>query len=450
MEAYLEQSQRQVLSQQMIQSVEILQMSAQELAQYIREQALENPVIEIEEQYPQNKKEEQLKKIEWLAELDEQNRFYYRMEKKDMDTFDLNNISANGEEELKEVLMQQLMGEGYSDREMEIFEDIAECLDDRGYYACPVSESASRLGISEQELQRCLEIMKRLEPAGICASSLEECLLLQLERVDYECRIECEIVQDYLEQLGRNQLPMIARELKVPLKRVQEALKRIRCLNPKPAQGFDNGGIARFIVPDVTIVKFQDGFEILTNDYVYPEVRINSDYLNMLKEEQPKETREYLIKKVQQAQKLQENIRRRNSTLIQITRCILDVQKEFFVTGKKELKPFTMTEAAQQLDLNVSTVSRAVNEKYLQCCYGSYPVSFFFAKGVSKEKDSVSAVKVREQLAGLIEQEDKKTPYSDASLAALLGSQGFAISRRTVAKYREMMEIPDCRGRKEF
>lgn len=170
----------------------------------------------------------------------------------------------------------------------------------------------------------------------------------------------------------------------------------------------------------------------------------------MLKEEQPEETREYLFKKVQQARRLQENIRRRNSTLIQITRCILDRQKEFFVTGKKELKPFTMTEAAQQLDLNVSTVSRAVNEKYLQCCYGLYPFSFFFAKGISKEKDFVSAVKVRDQLMGLIGQEDKKNPYSDASLAALLGSQGFAISRRTVAKYREMVGIPDCRGRKEF
>lgn len=450
MEAYLEQSQRQVLSQQMIQSVEVLQMSAQELSEFIKEQALENPVIEVEEQYPQNKEEERLKKLEWLSELDDENRFYYHLDKKAMDPCDLNNISCYSGGELKDVLIQQLIGEGYSDRELKVFKYIAECLDDRGYYTCPTGESASRLGISEEEVQYCLSVMKTLEPAGICAGSLRECLMLQLERVDYECGIECKIVENYLEQLGKNQLPQIAKELKVPLQRVMAASKRIRSLNPKPAQGYENGGISRFIVPDVTIVKFGDGLEILTNDYVYPAVRINKEYLKMLKEVSPGETKDYLWKKVQQAQLLQENIRRRNGTLINITRCILDMQQEFFVTGKKVLRPFTMTDAARQLDLSISTVSRAVNEKYLQCCFGLYPLSFFFAKGVNSKNDSISAVEVRDQLNRLIDKEDKKKPYSDSALAGLLESKGLEISRRTVAKYREMMGIPDCRGRKEF
>lgn len=450
METYLEQSQRQVLSQQMIQSVEILQMSSQELSEFIKEQALENPVIEVEEQYPQNKEEERLKKLEWLSELDDENRFYYHLDKKAMDPCDLNNISCHSGGNLKDVLIQQLIGEGYSDRELEVFKYIAECLDDRGYYTCPSGESASRLGISEEEVQYCLSVMKTLEPAGICAGSLRECLMLQLERVDYECGIECKIVENYLEQLGKNQLPQIAKELKVPLQRVMAASKRIRSLNPKPAQGYENGGISRFIVPDVTIVKFGDGLEILTNDYVYPAVRINKEYLKMLKEVSPGETKDYLWKKVQQAQLLQENIRRRNGTLINITRCILDMQQEFFVTGKKVLRPFTMTDAARQLDLSISTVSRAVNEKYLQCCFGLYPLSFFFAKGVNSKNDSVSAVEIRDQLNRLIDKEDKKKPYSDSALAGLLESKGLEISRRTVAKYREMMGIPDCRGRKEF
>lgn len=450
MEAYLEQSQRQVLSQEMIQSVEILQMSAQELSDYIREQTLENPLIDAEEQYPQNKDEERLKKLEWLSELDEQNRFYYHMEKKAADGFDFNNISGSRESGLKEALMQQLIGEGYSDREMQVFEYIAESLDDRGYYTCPADETAFRLGISVKEVQRCLEIMKTLEPAGICAGSLKECLLLQLERADYECGTECKIVSSYLEQLGKNHLPLIAKELKIPVKEVMDAQKRIRSLNPRPAQGFGNGGISRYIIPDVTVVKFHHGFEILTNDYVYPAVRINEDYVQMMKGECPEETKEYLCQKLGQARKLQENIRRRNTTLMDITKCILEVHQEFFTSGDKALRPFTMTEAAQQLDLSVSTVSRAVNEKYLQCCYGLFPLSFFFAKSISGKDDCVSAVKVRTQLGELIKNEDKKKPYSDSALAELLAGQGLKISRRTVAKYREMMEIADCRGRKEF
>ena len=158
MEAYLEQSQRQVLSQEMIQSVEILQMSAQELSDYIREQTLENPLIDAEEQYPQNKDEERLKKLEWLSELDEQNRFYYHLEKKAADGFDFNNISGSRESGLKEALMQQLIGEGYSDREMQVFEYIAESLDDRGYYTCPADETASRLGIPSGNRHRCPQV----------------------------------------------------------------------------------------------------------------------------------------------------------------------------------------------------------------------------------------------------------------------------------------------------
>ena len=120
--------------------------------------------------------------------------------------------------------MQQLIGEGYSDREMQVFEYIAESLDDRGYYTCPADETASRLGISVKEVQRCLEIMKTLEPAGICAGSLKECLLLQLERADYDCGTECKIVSSYLEQLGKNHLPLIAKELKIPVKEVMDCL----------------------------------------------------------------------------------------------------------------------------------------------------------------------------------------------------------------------------------
>ncbi len=451
----LEQSQKQILSQKMLQSVEILQMTAQELTEYIRELSLENPVMDIEEAAAEDKAKERVRKLEWLAGLDEQNRTYYQYDRRDNEDY-LNNIGSKEGETLKDALMLQLIGNDYSEFEMEVFGYIADSLNSSGYYTEGLEELVRRFGITEEEAAACLEVMKDLEPAGVCTGSLKECMTRQLDRLGEGYETERAIAENYLELLGKNQLPAIAKKMKISLDQVKRAAENIKKLNPRPAQGFDSGGMMRYIVPDVTIVKFQDRFEILQNSYAYPNIRVNQDYLKMLKTDCGKEVKDYLTGKIHQIEQVQEAIEKRGSTLLNLAKCLIEVQEEFFLYGQKSLRPFMMKEAAQRLSVHESTISRTVKGKYLQCSWGVYPFSYFFSRGLKQpagnlqEKEDMSTVRIRQRLKELMEGEDKRAPYSDQQLKELLEQEGIVISRRTVVKYREAMGISNSRGRKEF
>lgn len=451
----LEQSQKQILSQKMLQSVEILQMNAQELTEYIRELSLENPVLDIEEAAAEDKAKERVRKLEWLAGLDEQNRTYYQYDRRDNEDY-LNNIGSKEGETLKDALMLQLIGNDYSEFEMEVFEYIADSLNSSGYYTEGLEELVHRFSITEEEAAACLEVMKDLEPAGVCTGSLKECMTRQLDRLGEGYETERAIAENYLELLGKNQLPAIAKKMKISLDQVKRAAENIKKLNPRPAQGFDSGGMMRYIVPDVTIVKFQDRFEILQNSYAYPNIRVNQDYLKMLKTDCGKEVKDYLTGKIHQIEQVQEAIEKRGSTLLNLAKCLIEVQEEFFLYGQKSLRPFMMKEAAQRLSVHESTISRTVKGKYLQCSWGVYPFSYFFSRGLKQpagnlqEKEDMSTVRIRQRLKELMEGEDKRAPYSDQQLKELLEQEGIVISRRTVVKYREAMGISNSRGRKEF
>lgn len=452
MDIQLEPSQSQVLSQRMIQSVEILQMSSQELVEYIKEMSMENPVVDLEEVHQEDKDQERLKKLEWLASVDEQNRIYYRQESEDSDMNDIMNIGGREEETLKDNLMSQLIGKEYSNKEFEVFEYIAECLDSRGFFTGTLEEIVQVFGIPEKEAGRCLDVMKNLEPKGVCSTTLSECLLKQLELEGERTETERQIVSEYLELLGKNQLHVIAKQLKIPLLRVQEAKVKIQSLNPKPGCGFSNREVLRYLTPDVTVVKLKDYFEVLVNDSSYPVLRVNQEYMRMLKSDCPKDVQRYISDKVKQIEQVQSCITKRNSTLLELAKCIVEVQQDFFANGKGHLKPFRMKEAAESLGVHESTVSRAVKEKYLQCCWGIYPLGYFFSKGFYKKEDDekIATVQIKQKLEELIQAEDKKKPLSDQKLADKLREAGIDISRRTVAKYRESMGLADCRGRKEF
>ena len=452
MDIQLEPNQSQILSQKMIQSVEILQMSSQELVEYIKEMSMENPVVDLEEVHIEDKEQERLKKLEWLASVDEQNRIFYKQESEDSDMNDIMNIGAHDEETLKDNLMSQLIGKDYSQEEFAVFEYIAECLDSRGFYTGSIQEIADEFCISRGMAEQCMDVMKNLEPMGVCSSSVEECLLKQLEYEGEKTDVEREIVSRYLELLGKNQLHVIARQMRLPLERVQEAKVKIQSLNPKPGCGFSSREVLRYLTPDVTVVKLKGYFEVLVNDSSYPVLRVNQEYMRMLRSDCPKDVQRYISDKVKQIEQVQTCITKRNSTLLELAKCIVDVQQDFFIKGKGHLKPYRMKEAAERLGVHESTVSRAVKEKYLQCCWGIYPLGYFFSKGFYKKEDDekIATVQIKEKLTELIAAENKKKPLSDQKLADQLKEAGIDISRRTVAKYRESMEIADCRGRKEF
>ena len=452
MDMQLTQAQRQVLSQRMIQSVNILQMSAQELTEYIKKVAMENPLVDLEEPEQESKDQERLKKLEWLANLDEQNRVYYRREYEESDANDIMNIGSRDEETLADNLLSQLIGMGYTDEEYRVFEYIAQCLDSNGFYTGAPGELAERCQITAQKAEEMLEVMRNLEPAGVCAPDLVHCLLKQLEREGDKYQVEREIVAEYLELLGKNQLHVIAKKMHLSIERVKEAQMRIRSLNPKPSSGFSDREVLRYLTPDVTVVKLEGYFEVLVNDTACPVMQINQEYMKMLKGACPEEAKDYIMEKFRQVEQIQGCIMKRNNTLTRLTKCLVDNQKEFFMYGKGHLKPFKMKDAAEMLDVHESTISRTVKEKYLQCCWGIFPLGYFFSKGFNNGENSgnIATIQLKEQLKKIIDEEDKSKPLSDQKLMEKLAEQGVQISRRTVTKYRESMQIADCRGRKQY
>lgn len=447
--------QTQKVSQNVIWQVSLLQMSSQELTEYLNELSLENPVVDLEGHELESREQERLRKLEWLSETDEQNRVYYGQDRDEDGENEILNLGKQEEETLADSLLLQLLGGPYTTRQSRIFEYIAKSLDSRGYFTESVEDTAVYLEVSQKEVCGCLSIMKALEPAGVCASGLEECLLLQLARQDQdgELEVEQEIVRTYLAQLGKNQLPQIAKALNLPIERIKKAAERIRQLNPRPASGYAAGEDAVYISPDVTVVKLKDYFEVLVNQYSLPQLRISQDYMRLLRSgECDREVAHYLSEKVRQVEMVQDFIVKRNTTLAKMARFLVEWQADFFQYGKGHLKPLRMWEAAEQLEVHESTVSRCVKNKYLQCCWGTFPLDFFFTNGAAERSgtEQVAADEIFQALKELVDGENKQKPYSDQKLSERLSEQGMPIARRTVAKYREILGIPDCRGRKVF
>ncbi|MCI8453996.1 MAG: RNA polymerase factor sigma-54 [Lachnospiraceae bacterium] len=445
----LEQNQKAIMSQKMLQAVNILQMSSLELTDFIKEAALENPVIDFADAEPADEEQERLKKLEWLASLDEQNRSYYQYDQEDADeNLGTGNLSGRTSESLEDFLHLQLLGRIYPEAERRVCEFVLECLDSNGFFTGTANEVSAACHTTLEEAKNGLAVMRSLEPAGVCAGSVQECLLKQLEgRADCG-ELERQIVSEYMELLSRNQLHLIAKYTKRTPQEVAEAAARIKSLNPRPAQGFDNGELLKYIVPDVTVVKFKGRLEILLNNYACPVLHVNKEYLRMMKSDCGSEVKEYLSTKVRQAEEIQSHITRRSSTLLSLAECIVDVQREFFMTGGG-LRPFRLVDAAERMKCHESTVSRAVRDKYLQCCWGVYPLGYFFQKGTVGQEET-AVVQIKQQIRTIIDKENKEKPYSDEKIAALLKEQGMEIPRRTVAKYREDMKIANCRGRKVF
>lgn len=448
----LEQKQIQALSGKMIESLRVLQMPRGELEERIEELYAENPLLELDARGGESQPapaEGSLKKLEWLASFDEQNSAYRAADSDEEDDW-LENIAAPREETIADSLMEQLAGRGFSDADMKIFRSVAESLDERGYFTESAAELASRFGITEDEGERSLGVMKRLDPPGICASSLAECLVIQLERSGGS-EIEREIVTRHLEALAKRQFKTIAQKMKIPPERVLEAFDRIKTLNPKPANGFAGGEPAGYVRPDVTVSMRGGGVAAELCFDAGESLSLNRRYLELARRDDcPEDVRSYIEGKAREIEQISLNIRRRNKTLTELAACIAEEQRGFFQRGRSALRPLRMKDVAEKLGLHESTVSRAVSGKYLQCRWGVFSMSYFFSKGYGSEGggSEIATQQVKEKLKAVISQEDRADPYSDQKLSEMLGLMGIEISRRTVAKYRGELGIADCRARK--
>ena len=332
-----------------------------------------------------------------------------------------------------------------------------ECLDNKGYLEESIETIASYFGTDTEIVEDLLSDLQALDPSGVCARTLEECLKLQLERRDMLTPVLESIIDNCLEMVAKNQIPAIARKLRLSPTETAGYCQIIKSLNPKPGVSFSSRDQLRYIIPDVTIVKFKDHFDILLNESMYPGIEVNSYYRQMNQNPESSELKEYLGNKIRQAEWVKQCVTQRGKTLMQVSRAILEHQEEFFTFGPAHLNPLRLADIAQELDIHESTVSRAVSKKYLQCSWGVYPMNFFFSRSVAVQESSsesgtqsVTAADIKRVLREIIEEENKKKPYSDRLLGEKLAERGISISRRTVAKYREEEGIADASGRKEY
>ena len=225
--------------------------------------------------------------------------------------------------------------------------------------------------------------------------------------------------------------------------------ERLKALTPKPGVSFSNRQQMKYIIPDVIVVKFKEHYDIMLNERMYADISISPYYSQMQKDNPSREVKDYLDQKIKQANWVKQSIAQRNTTLLKVAKAIVEHQRDFFEHGSVCLKPYRLSDAAEEIGMHESTVSRAVNKKYLQCSQGVFPLSYFFVRG-KRENAEQSSTAIKEMIKELIKQEDKKKPYSDAVLTKLLNEKGIHISRRTVAKYRDQEGIPGASGRKDW
>ena len=456
MELELSLKQKQILSAKMIQSAEILQMNTQELESFIKEQALENPLLDTEDYGDGEGRDSDTgfrRKLEWLDQSDEQNRIYYKQEyDDDEDARDEWNFSTDAGESLAEFVLAQLLPLIHTPRQEEIIRYMAESLNDNGYLEDAADDIRRKFGLSQSELESCIALLQTADPAGVGARSLQECLLIQVERLEAGTPVLRRIICELLEALGKNQLPQIATRLGISMETLLGCCDTIRSLNPKPGSGFSSRENLRYIHPDVTVVKFRGFFEVMLNDNSYPKVMVNRYYSGILKQDASKETKDYIRDKMKQAEWVIDCIEQRSRTLHQVAKTIVELQQEYFEKGRGHLKPMRLVDVAEKVGVHESTVSRAVRDKYLQCTWGVFPMNYFFSKAVYGQEDGQveTPEKMKQMIRSLIDEEDKKSPLSDQKIADKMLEAGMKISRRTVAKYRAAMDIKDTTGRKQY
>lgn len=437
LELKVEQKQR--VYQKQIEQARILQMNAQEIAVYIQEVALENPLIEVEElaEAPLEElvREDMRKSDETGVTASEDTDWSYAGGHQLLEDW-----WTLQEESLVDIIHQQLLTMPIGEKEKKIVEKLAGSLDSRGYLEISVKKLAEYIPCSVRELRSALEILKSLEPTGIGAADLKECLILQLKR-QKDSRLAITLVKNYLEDLSKHKISAIAKELGEEEAAVRDAFSRIRTLNPKPGRiyGRNTGG---YVIPDIIVSKEHGKYIAELNEAVYRELRLNEFYVK-LRDSKEAEVREYIMQKQAQAEWLRACIEQRSHTLQRIADILVDFQRMFLDSGK-DMKPIRQKDVAQIMEVNESTISRAVKGKYLQCGWGVYALSDFMPKGT----EEVSSDSVKLMLRNFIQSEDKKKPLSDQKLAQKLGEEGIQISRRTVAKYRMQMNILDAAGRR--
>lgn len=456
----LTQEQKLIMTQQMQLSIKLLQMSTSDLREYIEKEFLENPVLETQyETGDYNKKEQdrlQYKELIKYLEFDNYGSQSYG-------DYDEESISPftfiSNPKSLKECLLEQIIDLPIDEYLRSICSYMIESLDNRGYLDISDEEIEEELRCGKENIDRALILLHNLEPAGIGARDIKECLILQLKRLGKYNEILDSIINNHLEDLADNKYQVIGKAIGITAKEAQNFGDLIKTLEPKPSRGFYTGENMKFIIPDAEIRKIDGQFFIIMNDKVLPKLSVNSMYNEILKDNDDEDAVKYIEEKIGRALFLVKSIDNRKNTLYKVLEKILERQIKYFEKGKNFLVPMTLKEIAEDIKMHESTVSRAIREKYILTSFGTIRIKDLFTTGIQSNQyntdrgykiEDISVINIKNSIEELIKKEDKAKPLSDQLICEKLNNTGMNISRRTVAKYREEMGIKSSSKRKRY
>ncbi len=478
-------SQQLVVTPQLQQAIRLLQLSRMELSNLIQKELVENPILEEQQSEDEDKANDRSHGEDVQNAKDQDKGHDHSSDEvgssneellKEPNNFDWENYlgiyNAPGipttekppadlpsyettltrSESLQEHLIWQIHLSNFNGDEVDIATEIAGAINDDGYLVTPLDEMAKRLEISEEKLRRVLTMVQELDPPGVAACNITECLLLQTKALGKENEVIKSIITNHLSDLEFHNYSHIAKKLKIPVEDVKDYAHFIQELEPKPGRAYSQDN-AQYITPDVYVHKLGEEYIVTLNEDGLPKLQVSHFYRKtmMRKEEVADKTKEYINDKMRQAMWLIKSIHQRQQTLYKVSKSIVKFQRDFLDRGITNLKPMVLKDVAEDIDMHESTISRVTTNKYMHTPRGIFELKYFFSSGVKKtEGDDIAAEAVKNAIQSLVASEDRKKPISDQEIAELLKKQGIEIARRTVAKYRESLKIPPSSKRRRF
>jgi RNA polymerase sigma-54 factor len=456
---------KQTLAPQLIQSLKMLQMPVLKLEQTIRHELEINPLLEeieeltVEQEAPEREAEFEVAASTTESEdstqnWDDYNSFDseegYKVSDSHEGKEDWIEGTASKQISLYDHLFEQLKLLRLSEDQQLIGEYIIGNISPEGYLSISTPEMASELSVETGKIEEVLQLIQRFDPIGVGSRDLRESLLIQLREKGLTDTLAWQIVDEHIHDLDKKSFLQLSRTLSTTPERVEAAMGIIRSLAPTPALGrFDPG--ATPVVPDLVVERVGEDFIVYHNDQYIPRLRINSVYRDLGRRNATanQDTKEYVKSKLEQARWLINAIEQRRQTMIRVMTAVVERQRDFFEKGEAFLKPLIMEEIAQVVEMNVATISRVSNGKYVQTPLGVFEIKYFFNAGISSaEGEDVSKSSVKRRLEEIIKSEAPERPLSDQEIFQLLNKEGIQLARRTVTKYREELKIPPARMRK--
>ncbi|WLR41426.1 RNA polymerase factor sigma-54 [Bacillus carboniphilus] len=426
---YQEQTLKLTLSTEMQQAISLLQYPSLQLYSYLEQLSIDNPLIEVEQ----------------TSEI-----FYHKREtSRKQEEGTLYDPPVFLGSSLQESLYEQLLSFSLTKEQNRVITILIDSLDENGYIDASIEQLQKRFHLCNQILTEGLTLLQSLEPAGIGARDLQECLYLQLKRKKKIPKELLNLIKEYFDPFVNKSWNRLKRDTGISIEKLQRYFHSLKELDPKPGSKYtDQPPI--YVIPDVLFEERHGQWSIIYNDRFLPKMTLNNDYDVMRQTDE--ECRSYLLKKYQQFQHLHQGLAYRRLTILKVMESIVQRQLDFFLMGNNVLKPLTMKEVAEQLEVHESTVSRAVKDKYVQTPYGLRKMKSFFTNKIEQENgiDATSS-RIKEMIQIIVQQEDKKKPLSDQKMVDIIQGQYYIeVSRRTIAKYREQLKIPSSQKRKEY